>query len=443
MSVAITLYLSPNKDSFASIILLFLFLYSSIKYKKIVFPKIYFIPLILILFYSVFLAFVYNTALPYDFVKKIIIGGIVLLISINYFSGNHKDPWLLFLYIMVLPGFVHILYMYYDIYKYVSTTTDFQWSYLKECVRVGRRYLSTAIISLLLPFFIIGGSSKKILAKSLALAGFVVSLISLGLLDTRAAYIVTIIILIGPLFFTKTRLIYLSFIRNWQLGIPFFKAILVLAFAITFLIAYKTGETRWEQFSQSLNLAIKPDLTKSNSRNSIFVNEAFWNTPYSSEEHIQCTQERSQRCITDQSIYLRSYWLINSLKVFHNHPLGVGYRPEFASSLQSSTIIVSNEAIPLGGAGDSFLVETILSFGFIGLLLYVWFFALAVLPYYKKNIFDEQNLLGTACFFMCIACIFRMILDAFNDGLWCYFMIIFGVLIAQINKTDSRMKCDF
>jgi hypothetical protein len=438
ISISITLYLSPTKELIASLILFLLFLYNLIIRKNIFYPCKYFIPLILIIGYALSLAVFYDTPIPYEFLKKIIIGGFILLFSINLFSKNYYNSRLSFFYIMLLPGLVHIAYLYYDIFRYSIQTTNFLWEHLKDVPRVGRRYISTSTLSLMLSFFIMGGYSKKLTAKLCSLVGFGIAMISMAILDARAGYIVSVMIFIGPLVFRKTRILYFGFVRNWQTEFPYFYPIVLCIFTLTLVVGYKTGEERWGQFYQSISLAIESNQTSSGYRKNYLASQEFWNKDYSKNDLTQCIREKQERCIVDQSAYLRSHWFINSLKVLKKYPLGLGYRPEMTSSLQSSEVLISNQPIFLGGAGDCFIVETILSFGVIGLLLYGWFFSSGILPYYMGNELLKKSPLGTAFFLVSIASILRMTIDAFGEGLWTYFMIFFGALLAQIIVRKDR-----
>ena len=96
--------------------------------------------------------------------------------------------WLLFLF--RAPALVHLLYMYADIAVWVVAQDGVRLEYAKDAPRIGRRYLSHALIPLLFATWRLGPRLRP--ARWLPvvfLFGVGFPVMSLALLDARAAYV--------------------------------------------------------------------------------------------------------------------------------------------------------------------------------------------------------------------------------------------------------------
>jgi hypothetical protein len=339
--------------------------------------------------------------------------------------------------IFLAPGVVHIAYMYWDIYMQFQKGNLFFYSEgfgllerVKEAPRVGRRYLSMAVLHLLCAGILIAASFRGLFARFLGFAVASVSMLSLTLLDARAAYSSVIVggglvfLASGPrqvlLFANKLR----KTSRAWKLSVT-----LVLG-ALVF-IGFSAGQSRWMAMTYSSRMAIHDVFysTEPLSRRP-FVDGNYWSAPVDDME--TCFQTQQFRCRVDQSAYLRLAWMLSGFQSLLHHPFGMGYSNNYLGRFWG----VEGEAGKYQIA-DSFLVEQLVCFGFVSCLFYsvlIWNIVRQMPSIFSEDPAYHIVIVGV----MILVCFGRALVDQFNEGQWRYLTALLGAYFGMLH---SRGRC--
>lgn len=350
-------------------------------------------------------------------------------------------PWLI-IAIFIFPGVVHAAYMYFDIghaiqkgaLLFTSSSTHGLLEYVKEAPRVGRRHVSVAMLHLLCGAFLVAWNFRSTGGRYWAWFVAGLSVLSLVLLDARAAYLsvliggVLMVFAVGPG-------------RAWQVSRSLLPVGLTQRLVMASLLAgvmavgYNAGKSRWLVMSYSFEAAVHNVYdTKEELAQRPYVNAGYWNAPI--EDINKCFLEEYFRCKVDQSAYLRMAWLIVGLTSVEDHPLGIGYSDNYLGRLWG-----------VGGDGgkyflriDSFLVEHLISFGLPGIALYgvlCW----GVLRSLRRSVLlgraSVESVLTCAIIMVCVG---RGLVDVLSEGLWRYLMALLGMYFGLLHAESRRMK---
>ena len=356
-----------------------------------------------------------------------------------HLSREHLNGMLVVL--LILPGLVHIAYLYLDIFlsvrrdeiEFLTSAKQGLMEYVKNAPRVGRRYLSVALLHLLGGGLLLAWYTKSAPLRYTAWSLAGVSMLSLALLDARAAYAS---MAIGALLFAwaigrrETWHAVKRFLR-WH---PLWKLALVVFVIAVCSLGYSAGKSRWVAMSYSFDWAANDVLhAQAPLSKRPYVDMEFWNAPI--ENVHECYLSGQFRCRADQSAYLRMAWLLEGAESLVKHPFGIGYSPDYMGRLWG----VEGDKTKFQRI-DSFLVEHVVSFGWPAILLYGWFFWLVVASI--RGVLRAGH--GSVAMFVAgaivLACAGRMLVDVFSEGLWRYLMAMMGICYGLLHASVSQAR---
>jgi hypothetical protein len=358
-------------------------------------------------------------------------------------SQTSKHVPLLIMAIFILPGLIHLAIMYLDIVTaiqkgtvlFTSTSTMGLLEYLKDVPRVGRRYLSVAMLHLLCGGLMMSIFFRLRLARYCAYMIVSLSVISLGLLDARAAYVSLIIG--GGLMAFAARPKRAQWALRSFIPIGFgLKLMLVGLLFVAMTVGYSAGKSRWIAMSYSLQAAAH-DVFDANMElaQRPYVNAEYWSAIVDEEAINRCRQLGEFRCKSDQSAYLRFAWLLEGINSAYIHPLGIGYSENYMGRLWG---VAGDEK--KYQRTDSFLVEQIVSFGLPGVAFYV-LLVYGLLRKFRHAIsLSKANIVLVLVCGLILVCIGRTLIDVFSEGLWRYMMALFGIFFGILNSKDRFFR---
>lgn len=362
-----------------------------------------------------------------------------LLFYVLFRNWSPKQTPLLLLVVFVIPGLVHLAFMYVDIYiavksgKMLFETSSKQGylEYVKDAPRVGRRYLSVALLHLLVGGLLATSLSTLRSLKFWACSLLSVSAMSLALLDARAAYASLFIgallalVLVGR---HQAWLTLKSIVGNGWIR----KLILAGLIAITITIGISAGKSRYVAMTYSVDAAVHDVLDRSTPLGERpYVNARYWKEPI--DDPSKCYLEGQFRCKVDQSVYLRVAWLLTGLKGVFDHPFGVGGYPDhYMGRLWG--FVDDAEKYQLG---DSFFSQTLVSFGLPGIVLWVIFIGM-LFSSVRRSIEAGSQVSTWIVVGLILVCIGRGLIDDFSLGLWRYFMGLVGMCYGLLHSLESR-----
>ena len=439
MAAAITLYLAPTKDTEATLLVALLGAGS-----LLVLPAgradgralglLW--PLAVLTGYGMLLAAVHPQADAQPLVLRLALSVLVFGVFYRGFAGlriGRRYVWLVFLF--AAPAVVHLLYMSFDIAVWAMHQKVVYIEHVKDVPRIGRRYLSHALAPLPLAVWLVGARIRPARHLPLVfLVGVALPVLALALLDARAAYLalggaVVMVILVRPL-----RQAFAQAARLWQRRLPNVHILLLAVLLGSAALAYASGKPRWEALAGSFVAALTDvhAWTGDTTERPPFADTGYWSR--SAEE--RCTVNQA-RCEVDQSVYLRTAWMLHAWGQLAEHPFGVGLRPDLMrleGPGPSDGIDRSDNT-----AGDNFLIETGLAFGWVGLGLYGIFWwrilrtgTLAAARGRRRGI----HALMTVVVGMVVL---RSFVDVLSFGLWYYWIAMVGVLYGCVAQDSPRL----
>jgi hypothetical protein len=452
LSVILTLYLAPTPEKYekadalsALLMVLFLLKYRT-KLSGLMDGIKVLIPLLILMSYAVLQAWAvgdrdepslrYARELLYGFLPY-------LLCYLIFFRLAKGQSDILLMAVLVIPGIVHLVYLYLDVFlgfrhggiSFMFDSKHGWLEYIKNAPRVGRRYVSMALLHLFVGGLLVGWQAKSMPMRYVGWALSGVSVLSVAVLDARAAYAS---MLIGALLLAWTfgprktwRGISNAFHwdRTWKL---LFVGVIVTAAAL----GYSAGKSRWAAMTYSIEWAVH-DVFQAEVPVSTrpYVDMNFWSAPI--EDVNKCYLSGQFRCRADQSAYLRTAWLLEGARSLFEHPLGIGYSEDYMGHLWG----IEGSANKYQRI-DSFLVEHVVSFGWVAILVYGWFFwgiAFAM----RRALRAGQA--GAATIMLCallLVCVGRTFVDVFSEGLWRYFMALTGIYYGLLHATGLQTNKD-
>jgi hypothetical protein len=400
------------------------------------------LPLIAMLAYVIAQALVLGDGGGWSYIQQLLYGFVPYLLFYFLFRNQSvtvRYSPLIIMAIFILPGLVHVAYMYFDIGLALQkgavafSSKQGLLEYVKESPRVGRRYLSVAMLHLLCGGLLMAWYFRLRLGRYCAWVIVGLSVLSLALLDARAAYVSVIIggllmvFAVGPTRAWQALRSFLPIGLGWKLVLA---GLLVGAIAV----GYSAGKSRWVAMSYSFQAAVHDVFdAKEELAQRPYVNAGYWSAPI--EDINVCYLEGHFRCKVDQSAYLRMAWLLVGLASVVDHPLGIGYSDNYLGRLWG---VAGDEG--KYQRSDSFLVEHIVSFGLPGVALYGLLFW-GVLRTLQRSVRSGEA--GAALVLVCgiiLVCVGRGLVDVFSEGLWRYLMALLGMYYGLLHSDDWRKR---
>jgi hypothetical protein len=337
---------------------------------------------------------------------------------------------------------IHVAYMYFDIGKaiyhgsvqFLSSSKQGLLEYIKDTPRVGRRYVSIALLHLLWGGLLMAWHFRRPQWQRLAWSLVGMSILSMAILDARAAYASVLIggfltiLAVGPM-------------RAWQavdksmrLTSPGWKLALACLSMGVVAVGYNAGKSRWISMSYSVRTAVH-DVSDTKTELALrpYIDAAYWNAPIKDIE--ACFREAHFRCKADQSAYLRVAWLLVGLSTLVHHPFGIGYSENYLGRVWG---VAGDES--KYQRSDNFLVEIMVTLGLPGLAIYglLFYGVLRVLRRSFQSGNANQTLILVCGLIM--TCAGRGIVDVFSEGLWRYLMALLGVYYGLVHAERLRVE---
>ena len=464
LSVILTLYLAPTKESYANTLVVIVGLVvvalSDFGLRHLMVLKAL-LPLGLLSLY----AFALDRILPHTdtsiFYERMAWGVLAFWLFFYIFATmrlGRRYLWVFFIF--AVPALVHLLYMYADIISIAIGQDNIDIETIKDMPRVGRRYLSHALIPLLVVAFLVGPRVRpKRWLPAIFLVGLAGPTVSLALLDARAAYISLLGAVLAVAIIPPLRREFMQAAGRWQLRMRSFYAGLAALAIVAALVGYYTGKSRWTAMEASIAAAIA-DVHSSEaaaaaySRSVVaavasaprantaktpkplpFSDTEYWNKSIEK----RCSENRA-RCFVDQSMYLRSAWMLQALVQLKHHPFGIGQRRQLM--FYESPGQVGTEGKRGNTAGDNFVIEAALAYGFIGLALYGWLWCRTIYMGVLVSSKSKRKVVFIALLTIIGICIMRAFVDVLSYGLWYYWMALLGVMYGCIAHEGRLTNVD-
>jgi hypothetical protein len=405
-------------------------------------------PLLMLLIYAVVLDVLNGTRSSGPILTDFLIGFIPYLLCYAVFfelARSRVSLRTLLIAILVVPGIIHFGYMCFDILKAAwdekipwLLSANFGWlEYIKSFPRVGRRYLSIALVSFFCGSIVLTMISKRKRSFVLGSGLAVVVLISIALMDARAAYfsiacgaiLTAAAVVAGPKSFDAA-----AIVRRHSLSTCAVLAFVVLGVAgVVTAVGYSAGKSRWIAVTYSAERALNDTLAATQDiKQRYYVDAAFWDVPI--DDIGKCYLEGRFRCQVDQSLYLRLSWLIEGGKSLLKYPFGIGYSEDYMGRLWG-----------VGGVGgkyqraDNFIVEIAVSFGFVG--IGIWIFLIWRVWTTLRQSFQEQQTQRFTLLVIGLPLLIllsRSLIDVISEGALHYLMALYGIFYGVANSTADR-----
>lgn len=345
--------------------------------------------------------------------------------------------------VLIIPGVVHIIYLYLDIFlaikggevAFMTSSKHGFLEYVKNSPRVGRRYVSMALLHLLCGGWLAALHAKGKLLRRTAwmLCGF--SLMSLALLDARAAYASVLIGIsllawaVGPRKAWRS----INNVFHWD---PKWKWVMAVFLISVAALGYNAGKSRWIAMTYSIEWAVQDVFyTQTPLSDRPYIDITVWSDPI--ENVGECYLTGQFRCQVDQSAYLRMAWLLEGARSLVSHPLGIGFSEDYMGRLWG----VERDASKYQRV-DSFLVEHIVSFGWPAILLYGWFFWGVVYAMRKTASAGNARAATIILCALVLTCAGRTLVDMLSEGLWRYLLALMGIYYGMLHAGDGQAKKD-
>lgn len=399
-------------------------------------------PLLALLTYVTVQAVVLDHGGSWPYARQLLFGFVpymLLYVLFGRLSALEKPFFLVTVFI--LPGLVHVAYMYYDIglailrdeMAFMMSSKHGFLEYVKDAPRVGRRYLSVALLHLLCGALLMAWHFRQAPARRWAWALSFVSVLSLALLDARAAY-VSLLIGAGGLAIAVGPVRAWGALRSFLPTGPGVRWLLAGLLVGVVGLGYSAGKSRWMAMSDSFASAVH-DVYDSRVKlaQRPYVDESYWSTPI--PDVGKCYMEGQFRCRIDQSAYLRMAWLLSGLESLLENPWGIGYSSDYMGRLWG----VAGEKGKYQRS-DSFLVEHIVSFGLVGVMLYAWLVWSLLRTMRTAVQSGRATAILVAVCGIILVCVGRSVVDVFSEGLWRYLLALLGMYYGLLHSTDAWRK---
>jgi hypothetical protein len=352
---------------------------------------------------------------------------------------NNKLGEAAILVILLLPGVVHLAIFFVDIFsKYDSFSNILaNMENIKDIPRVGRKYLSIGL-SLFLVSAFIGSARSSGKIKLLLLFSILPTSIALAVLDTRAAFIALILVIVTVIVIPVFRRSLGRALTEISDRKFILLAYIVVVLAVSVFASYESGKTRWSFLMTSLSSgiqAVKATKVDSPTKKNIepWRSKNYWNS--------NCDGPTGQfRCGTDSSAYLRSSWMVYGLKGVREHPMGTAFDREPLRALYIHDHPNEDTGDLALADSHSQLLDEALSFGVIGIVFYAIFFLNLIKMGYEKIQANSYSPVYFGLYLVLGSCMTRFALDNFKEGLGYYLMSIVGMFVALTLSNKSSIQ---
>jgi len=323
---------------------------------------------------------------------------------------------------LVLAGSVHLIYMCLDIWvAYADGHLNFvggpRWGVLeniKDIPRVGRKYLSIAMVNLIAGSLILVALIPKKRLYFYFLAS--VAAMALVVVDARSAYasIFAAVIAVGLI---KRRNVFALLIWRRMSKVKLMAGLWVML--LLFVFAYESGKSRWGFMAYSFSKAYEHVFVSVDPvARRPYVDKEFWSAPISNV--YDCYTNNEFRCEADPSAYLRMAWLLDGVKQVFENPYGVGGSSNYMGRIWG----VEGDESKFQRVDSEFILY-IVSYGVVGLFFYLMMFWSAILLIYRTSRVNMDwvvLLLSTTVLTLLV----RGVFDTLSDGLWRCMLVLWG-----------------
>lgn len=441
LSLIFTLYLAPSKHIFADL-LSFLMLASVISIAGVRASYIRqglqpLLPLVALTLYALLFEVLGRGENNIEYIYELASGFVpFLLLYILLRTNKRLHPIPILLGAFVLAGFVHVGYMYFDIWtafqnhdiRLINTAGFGALEGIKDAPRVGRRYLSMALIHLLFGSVLLAIIARIEWLKIAAYWAAFVAILSLAMIDARSAYFS----LLGGC------LVFLALFGRNHLATqmkkilrikPYIRILLLLAFACAVLVAYNSGKSRWSVMSYSIQAAYTDVMADGDRTLRPFIDSYFWTQPIVDEE--ECIADRHFRCKVDQSAYLRTAWMLEGLRSLIDEPWGIGYSHDYMARRWG----VEGDSHKYQHI-DSSTTQQAVTYGLVGLFLFgIFMFRLVIAPLSLKIAKGPVFFFSLMLVLLILVYLVRSIFDLITDGAWRYLMALMGMYYGILHSS--------
>lgn len=450
LAVIFTLYMAPSPakfqtaDMLAAVSLLLGMVTIGVRRTQLVDAIKPIAPILVILAYMIAQFFLFGAIGNVPYIQQLLYGFVPYIFFYLLFRTraqlvSHTPFFIMSLFI--LPGLVHVAYMYFDIgiairdelVSFVANSEHGLLESVKDSLRVGRRYGSVAMLHLLCGGLYMVCHFRVSPGRFWAWSLVGLSVLSLALLDARAAYCSLVIggalmvASVGPM------RAWLALRNILPAGLRFRLALVVLLAGVV-AVGYSAGTSRWVAMSYSARAAVH-DVFVSNEElaRRPYVDAGYWKVPI--EDVKKCYLEGYFRCKVDQSAYLRVAWMLEGLSAVIDHPFGIGYSDNYMGRIWGVE----------GDVGkyqriDNFLVEQLVSFGIITVVLYGLLCCVLMCTLRRVVRSGEATADLVLVCGLILACIGRGLIDVFSEGLWRYLMALLGLYYGLLHANQIRTK---
>lgn len=442
VAAGITLYLAPSEAKYYSAhVVFFLIIFPTFtKYKNqhISLKRVIYwlTPIALVFLIPVFRYFYFEDETSIAYARDPALAVIPFMLLYFMTQALPRQHLVSFIVIvLMLPGLVHLAFMAIDVTRALLSHDSARlfvnhqglFESFKDAPRVGRRYLSLALVQLLVSGALLRFSSESVGFRRAGLAISITAMLCLAFLDARSAYLS---IVIGGS---------ISVLAMW----PMWRRVLArlggsrkpwMAIGATLiavsLVGYASGKSRWVTAFYSANLAIH-DVFRTDVplQQRPFVDQGVWDAEI--DDLDRCFKEMRFRCVVDQSMYLRVAWLFTGVAGIIDHPLGVGYSPSYLGRQWGV------EGVPgKFQRTDNFLIELGVSFGLLGIAFYIahWWRIARNVRRALVTAEPPECILVSVLGCLLFICMGRSLIDTWSEGLWGYLFALFGIFAGVVDR---------
>ncbi len=441
LCLIVTLYMAPSKESTADLMVVSLMVILLGTSAQRVNLRVNFFtsltPLFFLLLYVALSCVL--TGLGWDFAKMLLFGLLVFLLFYSIF--RHQSPstnLMVILMVLLIPGLIHLGYLFYDIGRalwygdisFASSSRQGILEHLKNAPRVGRRYVSLSLIHLLGGALLMSWYYRLSSLRYLAWILLALGLLSLAVMDARAAYVSVFIgaaLLCYAVGIKRVRRAWKNFLPNGYVA----PLVVVGVLGIAAVAGYSAGKSRWLSLDYSLFVAMHDVfVSEVPLPERPFVDARYWDEPINNPK--KCYLEKEFRCAVDQSAYLRFAWLLSGIKSLMEFPIGVGHSKNYMARMWNVADLEGRYQ-----HNDSFLVELGVAFGFPGLLLYGWLVWGVVRSLQMTTKEGNASVALMVIAGLVLISFGRSFVDQFNEGLWRYLMVLLGVYYGVLHSVEG------
>lgn len=195
--------------------------------------------------------------------------------------------------------------------------------------------------------------------------------------------------------------------------------VVALLATVVLVVAYDSGKSRWAYLGYSFSAAYGDVITSNQPVSQRpYVDKAYWSMPILNID--SCYANHECRCEVDQSAYFRLAGLLEGVKQAVLNPRGIGASDDYMGRIWG----VEGDASKFQRT-DSEFVFWLISFGFAGLLCYI-FISLACLKSMHRKSGASLEWAGIFLSVIVMTILIRGIYDILDEGIWRCMMLLWG-----------------